>query len=183
MSFFFASPDILVLSSAFMSLFVFFVIHIFLFRAAGDSQSARMMFCSTICGAIVNTFLVLLTTSLFHEFSLIYRAFLFVFSMAVYLLGVYHYMCWVFGMAEAAIRIRLLVTLQKCPQARGTLNQIYEDYNASAILTRRLERLTGSGHLFFNGTYYSGASVSVIIQKALVDLLRALLGIREIQAK
>lgn len=99
-------------------------------------------------------------------------------SLLIYSLLFFHYLAWVFGMGEAAMRIRLLRELEKAPSQSATLNQIYASYDAEKMLQIRLERLTGSGHLSFDGQYYSINHRILLLQSWIMDAFQRLLGMR-----
>ena len=102
-------------------------------------------------------------------------------SLALYSLLVLLYMSWIFGMGEAALRIRLLVELERNPGGSSSLEEIYRSYNAEGIVNARLARLIGTGHLQIEqGAYRMGHRV-LLIQLWIVDLLKRLIGLQRIK--
>lgn len=99
-------------------------------------------------------------------------------SLLIYSLLFFHYLAWVFGMGEAAMRIRLLRELEKIPSQSATLDEIYASYDAEKMLGIRLERLTGSGHLSFDGQYYSVNHRILLLQSWIMEAFQRLLGMR-----
>lgn len=95
----------------------------------------------------------------------------------IYLLLFFHYLAWVFGMGEAAIRIRLLRELLARPSHMATLNEIMANYNAEKVLEYRLARLVGSGHLTFDGKFYSIKNTILILQVIVCSKVKRILGI------
>lgn len=99
------------------------------------------------------------------------------FSAIVYVLLVLHYLVWVFGMGEAAIRIRLLRELERSETQSASLEEIKQNYNAEKILKSRLDRLVGAGHLAFDGKCYTLKSKILLIQIYVERIFKKLLGI------
>lgn len=99
-------------------------------------------------------------------------------SLLIYSLLFFHYLAWVFGLGEAAMRIRLLRELEKAPAQSATLNEIYASYDAEKMLQIRLARLTSSGHLAFDGQYYSVNHRILFFQSWIMETFQRLLGIR-----
>jgi hypothetical protein len=60
----------------------------------------------------------------------------------------------VFGTYESSIRLRLARELYRQHPKKVALKEILAHYNAGVILKGRLERLTSSGDLSFNGKHY-----------------------------
>lgn len=97
-------------------------------------------------------------------------------SCFLYTLLVFHYIAWVFGMGEAAIRIRLLFELAKHPVKGLSLEDFYERYNAESILSVRLARLVNAGHISLEGDIYKIKNRILLFQVFLNNLMKSLLG-------
>ena len=98
-------------------------------------------------------------------------------SVLIYICLVFHYLVWVFGMGEAAIRIRLLRELDRTPSKSVSLREICLHYNVDKILQSRLERLVSAGHLHFDGQYYSIRKKILLVQAQVEKMVKVLLGI------
>ncbi len=96
----------------------------------------------------------------------------------LYGLLVFNYGTWIFGMGEAALRVRLLYEVEDRGGA-ATVAEVLDRYNASLILDRRLEKLVASGHLTFDGARYLLARESLRAPLVLVRWHRRFLGLPE----
>lgn len=174
-------PDLLVLTSSCAGFLSFLMIHVFIFRCLDPKNASRVFLLSVTSGYVISfLFLGMLwkftlspasypTTSTFllagFSISLIYGLF------------VFHYLGWIFGMGEAAVRIRLLMEIDQMPEKKATLKEIYRRYNADSILKTRLARLVNAGHVTQTGTEYSIRSRFLLIQERLIHFHRKLMGI------
>ena len=162
------SADLFVLAPAF-SVFVFFLIlHILLLRINKNFSADRAISWSLGLGILIQL-IILFAAKVAPAPS--------VASVLIYILLVFHYLVWVFGMGEAAIRIRLLRELDQLPFKSASLAEICVRYNAEKILQSRLERLVGAGHLKFDGRYYSLNKKILLVQVRVETIVKALLGI------
>ncbi len=100
-----------------------------------------------------------------------------IYSVLIYILLVFHYLVWVFGMGEAAIRIRLLRELDRMPSKSASLTEICVNYNVEKILKSRLDRLVGASHLKFDGQYYFLNKKILLVQARIEKMIKRLLGI------
>ena len=99
-------------------------------------------------------------------------------GLIIYSLLVLLYLSLVFGMGEAAVRIRLLREIDAKPSRTATLAEICHAYNAEKILELRLGRLVSAGHLRFDGERYHLGNRILLIQGLATKLLKFLLGIK-----
>lgn len=170
--------DLLALLNAFVNFLLFLIIHIFIFRSEKYKTAPQVIFMSFLLGfpglLIVHTlgfiFIPLMPLRL--------GAFLFtgIVAMGLYLILVFHYIAWIFGMSEAAMRIRLLNEIELHPQKRATLEDIYQNYNGEKILEVRLKRLLNAGHLTYDGQYYYLKGKVLLLQDFVSGLFKKLLG-------
>ena len=100
-------------------------------------------------------------------------------SLVIYSLLVLHYIVWVFGMGETAIRVRLMCELSRRPSRQATLREIYEAYNAERILQVRLSRLVEAGQLHYDGRTYRIGKRYLFFHDRLLRIVKSLLGISQ----
>ena len=100
-------------------------------------------------------------------------------SALIYSFLILNYFIWVFGMGEAAIRIRLLRELDQRPDKSATLEELLQNYNSQIIVDQRLDRLVGAGHLKFENGYYRIGNPVLLIELLLLHCLKSLMGISE----
>ena len=163
------SPDLQVLAAAFAGFAVFLASHILVFHYANPKNSSLVFLSSFILGALSNGAFVFLPAAGPKGLILFTSGF-------IYVLLVFHYLAWIFGMGEAAIRIRLIIELDRMPERTASLAEIYARYNADLILKTRLERLVNAGHLHFDGRHYRIRSKILILQSKVSGILKSLLG-------
>lgn len=167
--------DLLTLGIAFLAYFIFLFIHAVLLRTSESFPASKAILFSLILGLATDAFLIYMRL---RDKATWGQLFLITFtSVTLYVLLVFHYLVWVFGMGEAAIRIRLLRELDRTESKSATLEEIKKYYNAQKILNSRLERLLGAGHLTFDGKSYSLKSKVLLIQIGVEKFFKKLLGI------
>ncbi|MFI5348705.1 MAG: hypothetical protein ACHQ2Z_04110 [Elusimicrobiota bacterium] len=168
--------DRIIAAGAFSGFIVFLAAHVSSFRylrpkkqsptltasfllgtAAAGAVSAR--FLATACPPTVSFSGVVLALVLYGLLALLYMAF-------------------IFGMAEAALRIRLLFELERQPNRKASAAEIYRSYNADLIFAARLNRLLGAGHLQVHNGAFRMRNPVLLGQLAVVDLLGGLMGLR-----
>lgn len=159
---------------------IFLVAHILILRSAKVISAPKVIMVSFIFGCFATAilhwiFLFVILSS--HHFSTPVFFVSLTASSLIYLLLVFHYIAWVFGMGEAAIRIRLLCEIA-CANDGLTLDRLFKNYNADKILEVRLKRLINAGHLKFDGTFYELGGRILLLQIAVVRFLKYLFGIR-----
>ena len=171
--------DIAVLTSAANALFAFLVFHVLLMRVFKAINMPFLILTSIVLGVFLNGFsfnLVLEVSGINKEIPLRLSLFSAVLSVTLYALLVFHYIAWIFGMSEAAIRIRLLFEVGKKPHGGVKVGEILEHYNAATILEVRLKRLVTAGHIRFDGSRYQIKISPLLIQLWLMKGIMKLLG-------
>ena len=158
---------------------LFLILHIFLLRLWVFQPAPRIIFLSLSIGFLFGPLFFFLVTPSFVIFpdsvpEILLLAFL---SMFLYGLLVLQYIAWIFGMGEAAIRIRILLELQRRFSKGASLNEIYEHYNAEQILKVRLSRLVNAGHLTEAGDRYQLKKRILIIEAFVIRMLKLWMGI------
>ncbi len=167
--------DLLTVGVAILSYLIFLFTHGLLLRSSESFPASRAILFSLVLGLAINTLLLYLRLRDDFAFSQLFL--IFFASTIIYILLIFHYLVWVFGMGEAAIRIRLLRELERTETKFATLAEIKKNYNAQKILNSRLERLMGAGHLTFDGKFYHLKSKILLIQIGVERFFKKLLGI------
>lgn len=173
--------DVFVVLTAFSSFVLFLGIHILGFRYLKPKGVRRVLVYAITIGLLTDVMTsvwiaVVLVNPLggYAGETIVVGA---VASLLIYSMLVFNYMVWVFGMGEAAIRIRLLHELYRAPSNAETLEEIYHAYNAEMILKVRLSRLVDSGHLRFDGCRYSIGRRFLFIHAHFMRIIKTLMGI------
>ena len=172
--------DKIIVLSALIHFALFLIVHVALLRRFKRESTAKPILLSiflTIASDVL--FWGYYSTAVLFPndcslFFLIAAGFLSVILLA---LLIFHYIAWVFGMGEAAIRIRLLHELIQTPSGAITLDELYQRYNASKIFEARLARLLNSGHVSFDGKYYRVGNRILLIQLSITRILKCFLGL------
>ena len=176
---FLKSPDGAAILAAFGAFIFFLILHVVLLRRNKSFPANRAILLSFISGTFVTAGIYFVrlrgAISLHHSSAVIEVGI--VVSIVIYILLVFHYLVWCFGMGEAAIRIRLLRELDKTSSKSAILSEILLGYNAEKILRSRLLRLVESGHAGYDGRYYTVRNKILLIQAAVEKILKRLLGI------
>ncbi|OGW83839.1 MAG: hypothetical protein A2Z83_07600 [Omnitrophica bacterium GWA2_52_8] len=175
---FWSSLDSAVLAADAAGYLFFLAAHVFGLRRTGHDRTARVILLSLAAGAIIvaAVYTVVFRRAAGENGGLVFLTGLSLAGILYGFLG-FHYVAWIFGMGEAAVRIRLLRSLEAHPEGRATLEEIKRDYNAENVLKIRLERLTGSGHLGMSGGRYVVRSRVVLLQAAVTQWLKKGLGL------
>jgi len=159
--------------------FLFLAIHIFALRVLKKCSAPPLIIGSIITGGLLSLWIFWLLVGI-NDLSLFYSraslAFACGVSLLIYMLLVFHYIAWIFGMGEAAIRIRLLFEIDKAHSGSVSLVNILERYNAEKILEVRLERLVTAGHVRLEGAFYKLNSPILLSQLWLIRFFKNLLG-------
>ncbi|MBI4372552.1 MAG: hypothetical protein HY585_02345 [Candidatus Omnitrophica bacterium] len=161
--------------------FLFFIlVHVLLMRTFKAIGAPLAMLSSIVACAFLNGFIffaVLTLSGATSEISLALTLFSATLSITLYGLVVFHYLAWVFGMSEAAIRIRLLFEVGKKHNIGVKVEEILDRYNAETILDVRLQRLVSAGHVGFDGSRYKLKPSPLLIQLWLMNRIMKLLGV------
>lgn len=175
-----SSLDLFCLTSSFFSFLFFLGIHMMVLRHREKWPTSQVVLFSFGLGALVDGAIFVFVGPQETAARQIYPALgvALCSSLLIYSLLFFHYLAWVFGMGEAAIRIRLLRELENAPSQSATLKEIYAGYDAEKMLEIRLSRLTGSGHLFFDGQGYSINHRILLLQSWVMETFQRLLGSR-----
>ncbi len=87
-------------------------------------------------------------------------------SVVLTVLFILIYVLGCFGLLESAIRARLMWELHKFHPRPLSLPELMRDYNAETILKVRLERLSATKEIIFDGkNYYPGSQMSFFVFK------------------
>ena len=173
-----SSHDLFAIGSAALNFTLFLVAHTIALRRS-RSQKAYAAITSTFLVGLVGDILLVLWLSSRAHFSwgtVVYLGFL---SATIYLFLVFHYMAFVFGLGETAIRVRLLSEIDAKPTKSATWREICEHYNAQIILKIRLERLISSNYLVEEGMCYLARTTALKIQRWISEGLKRMLGIQQ----
>ena len=173
------SPDLFVLTVAFSNFILFLGLHIVLLRWNEKLPANRALSVSFAFGILIQGLIAFMGMRGFLSLGFSGVAFTvsMVASLLIYTCLAFHYLVWVFGMGEAAIRIRLLRELDRTPSKSVSLREICLHYNVDKILQSRLERLVSAGHLHFDGQYYSIRKKILLVQAQVEKMVKVLLGI------
>lgn len=171
--------DLAILLTASAAFVLFLILHVILFRCLTSQPANRVILSSfLLCiPAGIVLFAWLTWTKVRLDFSIWDVAFLGSVSLFIYGLLVLQYIAWLFGMGEAAVRIRLLIELESLPIRDATLEKIYEQYNAKKILSIRLMRLANAGHVLFDGKRYRIANRILLLEAYVIRMMKRLFGI------
>ena len=164
--------DTVVLSAAFFGFLIFLISHVIVLKGFKPERIPFVLLgCVALGGASnLGSYLLLIGSGRL--------SFLGVFvSLLMFSLLIFHYFNWVFGMGEAAIRIRLLCELHRRNPPSATLNEIEQDYNDAAILKLRLDRLVSAGHLKWGGQFYRIGNRILFIQISIQKMFKSLFGV------
>src|SRR3989338_2344915 len=145
--------DIAVLLTAGANFILFLILHVVLLRLFVAQPAPQIIFLSIAVGFFFGLVFFFLVTPFFVVLpdSAPGVLYLVLISLVLYGLLVLQYIAWIFGMGEAAIRIRILLELEKHSTRGVSLKEIYQHYNGEQILKVRLARLVNSGHLTADG--------------------------------
>ena len=148
------NPDIIICLAAGISFAVFVVVQFVVFRFVSEGGVLKWIMALFVLGSLVNA-------GLFAAFSLdafsggiIYKTALFLISWIMYSLLSFLYVLCVFGPYESSIRLRLIRELYRQHPQAVTLSQLYERYNNTVILKRRIARLLAAGSITVRGGKY-----------------------------
>ena len=174
-----ASIDFSVLASAFLGFLFFFLVHVILFRSQRLERASSILIISFGIGLIADMVLsgAFLLSEGFHASALLEAVLAIALSMILYGFFVFHYIAWIYGMGEAAIRIRLLCEIDQFPGKRASLSQVLERYNAAYLLERRLVRLLGPGHLKTDGVFYQIGNPALLFHEKIAKMMKKILGV------
>jgi hypothetical protein len=141
-----------------ISFFIFFIVHVFVFRRIRQEQAARWFF--------ILAFVTSLIVALFSWIS----------SLLFFLLSCCYFM-GVFGLMATSVRIRIL---SEVVRARAiTYHALLLRYNRNSIVRSRLARLVASGDITFTsgGTYCPGGRFTFFMAPAfLLKLMKIFYG-------
>lgn len=170
-----APYDVSVLSAAILAFVTFLILHLLLFRYSRPADVGPTLLRSLLAAVIVASVGAFAAGSQSSD-AIPATLLAAVTSIGMLFLLVFHYMVWVFGMGESAIRIRILRELFERPQMRGTIEDIVSAYNADMIMQTRLTRLIDGGHLKRNGNAYSIGRRVLLGYAAAGEALKRILG-------
>jgi hypothetical protein len=171
------TPDGLVIATSCLGFVLFLSVHVTLFRLLPVNASAKMMLFAIGSGELFSVGVLIGAAWGCEWNAFIFTGTLVIATLAIYNLFIYHYICWVYGVGEAAIRIRLLRTIYGCPSHQATIHQIYDDYDGEKVLQMRLGRLGRSNHIRVAGDGYTSGSFLLIWQNTILKTFRKALGI------
>ena len=174
-----AWPDAVVAASSAAGFSVFLVMHIFLFRLRRYAGSSGMISISIRAGLIVCV-LIFAKSVLFSSVgSFGFTLFCAGLTVLLYVLLVFHYIAWFFGMGESALRIRILHELAGAGSEGLSLEELYRRYNAPLIFKTRMDRFLNTGHLRREGDRYRLGNPIFLWQIRVSRFLGSLLGARQ----
>lgn len=173
--------DLFVLGAALAGFVVFLAVHLLVFRYVQPRQMTRPLILSAATGFLTTSHAAawLIGAQPFADYSPSARWLAGGVSLAIYSLTTLHYLSWVFGMHEAAVRMRILYELNRLTSKSATLNEIYSAYCDETILKIRLAKLTGAGYLVQDGQSYRIGRPMVFLQARVIHMLRVLLGMSQ----
>ena len=168
-----------VLLTAGTSFALFLILHILLLRLWVSQLAPRIIFLSLSIGFLFGPLFFFLVMPSLVTFPNSTPAVLLLVFLSMFLYGmlVLQYIAWIFGMGEAAIRIRILLELQKRSSKGASLDEIYEHYNAEQILKVRLSRLVNAGHLTEAGDRYQLKKRILVVEAFVIRMLKSWMGI------
>ena len=175
--------DAYVLGAALVSFGLFLAVHVAVFRYGRPRRITPPLIVSFAAGFLLDAgaafMLVGYPTETLASYSEAARWLGGSAALAVYSLVTLHYLSWVFGMGEAAIRIRILLELERRPGGTATLQEIHDGYNDETILKIRLAKLVGAGYLQKDGPTYRVRRKAVFLQSKMIGLLKTALGLEK----
>jgi hypothetical protein len=171
--------DIFTLGIAAASFILFFLLHVLLLRR--NRQATSQMILISFFFGFVATMIAFLCLYVFGAqtdsraaLDCLVAALASAFLYALFFI---QYIAWVFGMGEAAVRIRLLVEVGLSGKRGVSLAEIYTVYNAKNIMQTRMSRLVSANHLSMEGETYRMKSGILILQLNITRILRCVLGL------
>lgn len=172
--------DLAVILTALSGFILFLILHIVCLRIMRTQAASKMIVLSIILGFIGGIVFYgagLMIWILPAGYSVPAAVLGALIAFFIYVFLIFHYIAWIFGMGEAAIRIRLLFEIEKFQSGGATLEGVYEHYNAKKILSTRLSRLLNAGHIAHEGTRYEIRNRALLFQIYLSRLLKSLMGL------
>ena len=168
------SADSAVLALGGAAFILFLILHIAWFRYLKPTNASLVFLGSYAAGDLLISagiiYLIMNGAAVGHSILILFA------SGFLFTLLVFHYLAWVFGMGEAAIRIRLLFEVAKNPNGI-TLEELFRDYHSEGILATRLDRLVRAGHVQTDGNFYWFRGSLLFLQHGVSEGLKRLLGI------
>ncbi len=149
--------DAFILVNAISSFLAYFVIQFQVFRVVSLGDVLKWLLRVVVAGGALNIAVTLFyycTSSPIKIIGIDEKVLYLLLSLLIYGLLTFLYILMVFGTYESSIRLRLARELYRHHPKKVTLKEILAHYNAVIILKGRLERLTSSGDLIFDGKYY-----------------------------
>ena len=148
------NPDITICLTALSSFIVFVVIQFLVFRFVSEGGVLKWIMALFVLCSLVNTGLfVVLSGGAFFQ-SVAYHLVLFLISWSVFALLSFLYVLCVFGPYESSIRLRLIRELYRQHPQGLSVGQLYERYNNTVILKRRVARLLAARSITVCGAKY-----------------------------
>ncbi|OGH59280.1 MAG: hypothetical protein A3G34_03075 [Candidatus Lindowbacteria bacterium RIFCSPLOWO2_12_FULL_62_27] len=172
--------DLYVFGAAAAAFVLFLVVHVIVFRYLRPRQLTLPLAFSFACGfmaACAGAWGLIGTAPIFPEYTIAARRLAGLSTPAVYSLLTLHYLSWVFGMGEAAVRIRILLELDKRPGGSATPAELRDAYSDETILKIRLAKLVGAGYLRESAGIYRISRSQMFLQAKAIGLLKRVLGV------
>ena len=144
--------DISLIFSGFLSMAVFILLQIIIFRNIDGRKVMTWLVKIFIFTVIFHIFFIIITKDIFFPKLNIFGAILI--SLTIYISLAYFYVTAIFGISVTSVRIQILSLI--CKQGKKGLseNAILKAYNKEKIVGTRLERLTGSKVLNYTDGKY-----------------------------
>lgn len=168
--------DSFILINAISSFLTYFFIQFYVFRVVSLGDVLKWLLRVVLAGGALNIMVSLFyfcTNSPIKIISISEKILYLILSLAIYGLMTFLYILMVFGTYESSIRLRLIREIYRDFPKRTALKEILVRYNARVILQGRLERLTSSGDLSFDGKSYHYINRQNIF--SIIDLISSFL--------
>lgn len=145
--------DGIVIGNALAAFFLFIILHIAFFRFVNDARILKWLKRLTALSFTANLMLNIYQGSIFglsHGQTILCVGL----SASILLLLLMIYVTGIFGLVEAAIRMRIMWELYKVFPQSMTSDELFQHYNVEAMIQRRLDRLTVAKEIVMKDHYY-----------------------------
>ncbi len=143
--------DFLILANSLGCFFLFAFLQLVIFRFLGTKEVLKMLMILIIGAGFLNILISLIN---FYSRSLEIVFVVSLSSLVLYGLMAFLYIICIFGPYESSVRLRIIRELYKVYPSSITLAELLKEYNSQKIIDRRLQRLTFSNDITWDGIFY-----------------------------
>lgn len=140
--------DIYILVNTLISIFIYFSLHIVIFRCIDRNKVVLWLMNIYLSGALINILCGLFIIKPYNIYYGILSFILFTFAVYIYILGI-------FGLIDSSVRIKLLLLINKYQKNGVSEKEILKIINRDIIVRSRLKKLITSGDLKKEDDYIS----------------------------